>query len=157
MTVRVEGEHGIVRLVLDRPERRNALNEEIIRGLAQGVADVAADPDCRCLVVTAEGEHFCSGRDLGDASRDTPLAEIMAYDELWTDVIGGLKNLAVPSVSVVRGYAVAGGFTLAMACDFVLATEDAKFGALEMRGGFPAAVNTAAPASRPNSRYRRRR
>ncbi len=143
MTVRVEGEHGIVRLVLDRPERRNALNEEIIRGLAQGVADVAADPDCRCLVVTAEGEHFCSGRDLGDASKDTPLPEIMAYDELWTDVIGGLKRLAVPSVAVVRGFAVAGGFTLAMACDFVLATEDAKFGALEMRGGFPAAVNTA--------------
>ncbi len=57
--------------------------------------------------------------------------------------IGGLKRLAVPSVSVVRGYAVAGGFTLAMACDFVLASEDAKFGALEMRGGFPAAVNTA--------------
>src|SRR3546814_15830890 len=57
-----------------------------------------------------------------------------------------------PSVAVVRGYAVAGGFTLAMGCDFVLADTTAVFGALEMRGGFPAAVNTAVLAHRVGPR-----
>jgi enoyl-CoA hydratase/carnithine racemase len=142
MTVRVEGDDGVVRLVLNRPGRRNALNAETIRGLADGIAEAAADPACRCVLITGEGDHFCAGRDLGEADRSTPLADIVAYDDLWADVIGGLRTMTVPSVSVVRGYAVAGGFTLAMACDFVLAEEGARFGALEMRGGFPAAVNT---------------
>ena len=54
-----------------------------------------------------------------------------------------LRRSAKPSVAVVQGYAVAGGFTLAMGCDFVIAERSARFGALEMRGGFPAAINTA--------------
>ena len=71
------------------------------------------------------------------------LEETLAFDDLYTGMFENLRRMSKPSVAVVRGYAVAGGFTLAMGCDFVLATRDATFGALEMRGGFPAAVNTA--------------
>ena len=71
------------------------------------------------------------------------LEEYLAFDDLYTGMFEALRGMSKPSVAVVRGYAVAGGFTLAMGCDFVLAEQGALFGALEMRGGFPAAVNTA--------------
>ncbi|MEZ5853435.1 MAG: enoyl-CoA hydratase/isomerase family protein [Hyphomicrobiaceae bacterium] len=67
------------------------------------------------------GSTFCSGRDLGDARADAPLEEILAYDEDWTDIFHLLSGSAKPSVAIVEGHAVAGGFTLAMGCDFVVA------------------------------------
>ncbi len=141
--VRTESKDGVTRLVIDRPAQRNALNAEIIRALAAGIAAAARDDACRCLVLTGAGDHFCAGRDLGEASRDRPLEAILEYDDTYTEIFEHLRGMTKPSVAVVRGYAVAGGFTLSMACDFVLAEENAVFGALEMRGGFPAAVNTA--------------
>ena len=101
------------------------------------------DKECRCLVVKGQGDHFCAGRDLGESDKSWPLAQVMEYDDLWATVIGNIRSMSVPSVAVVRGFAVAGGFTLSMACDFVLADRSSRFGALEMKGGFPAAVNTA--------------
>lgn len=134
---------GVTTITLNRPQQRNALNEDVIRRLAEATADAASDPDCRCLVIKGQGEHFCAGRDLGEADKSMPIGQIMEYDQLWADVIGTIRSMGAPSVAVVRGFAVAGGFTLSMACDFVLAERTARFGALEMKGGFPAAVNTA--------------
>ncbi len=137
-----EREGAVIRLIIDRPERRNALNVEIVDGLDRGIAVAADDPDCRCLVIKGAGEHFCAGRDLAAPGGDRGLVPILARDETWTRIFHRLHKLAKPSVAVVRGYAVAGGFTLAMGCDFVLAETGARFGALEMRNNFPAAVNT---------------
>lgn len=133
----------VTTLVVSRPEKRNALNWATIRELADGIDAAEADSDCRCLLITGEGEHFVAGRDLDEASADSTLDDTLANDEAYTRIFTALRKLSKPSVAVVRGYAVAGGFTLAMGCDFVLADRSAKFGALEMRGGFPAAVNTA--------------
>lgn len=135
--------NGITALTLSRPEQRNALNKELIHQLAEALASVAVDPSCRCMVIKGKGKHFCAGRDLRESDKSLPLAQVIEYDELWASVIGSLRSMTTPTVSVVCGFAVAGGFTLAMACDFVLAERDARFGALEMKGGFPAAVNTA--------------
>ena len=140
---RVMKRGGVTTITLNRPQQRNALNEDVIRRLADATAEAAADPDCRCLVVKGQGDHFCAGRDLGEADKSMPLGQVMEYDQLWADVIGSIRTMGAPSVAVVRGFAVAGGFTLSMACDFVLAERSARFGALEMKGGFPAAVNTA--------------
>ena len=133
----------VTTLVISRPEKRNALNWATIRELADGIDAAEADPDCRCLLITGQGEHFVAGRDLDEASADCTLDNALANDEAYTRIFTTLRTMSKPSVAVVRGYAVAGGFTLAMGCDFVLADHSAKFGALEMRGGFPAAVNTA--------------
>lgn len=149
--VRTERRGGVTTLWLARPERRNALTAEMIARLGDGVAAAGADDACRCLVLRGEGEHFCAGRDLnqtagqtaGQAGGDTGLEAIVADSAAYTAIYERLYRLPKPSVAVVSGYAVAGGFTLAMGCDFVLADESARFGALEMRGGFPAAVNTA--------------
>jgi enoyl-CoA hydratase/carnithine racemase len=142
--ISIEVADGVKRLVLDRPHKRNALNWEMVSALTRGIADAEADPDCRCVVIKGRGDAFCSGRDLGAGKgRDSELEAILADDDAYQALFEALRRLSKPSVAVVRGAAVAGGFTLAMGCDFVLATRDARFGALEMRGGFPAAVNTA--------------
>lgn len=131
---------GVTTLRLDRPERRNALSAEMIEALQRGIAAAEADARCRCLVITG-GEHFCAGRELAPGM-SRALVPVLAYDEAYVAVFRALERLSKPSVAVVRGYAVAGGFTLAMGCDFVLAQADARFGALEMKNGFPAAVNS---------------
>ena len=134
---------AVTTLLINRPERRNALDHASVKALSTAIADAEAEATCRCIVLRGAGGTFSSGRDLADARHDAPLAEILAYDEDWTDVLHLLAGLSKPSVAIVEGHAVAGGFTLAMGCDFVVAERGAKFGALEMRGGFPAAVNTA--------------
>lgn len=133
----------VTTLVITRPEKRNALNWETIGQLAEGIDVSALDDNCRCLVITGHGDHFVAGRDLEEANSEGSLDDVLANDEAYTRIFTSLRSMSKPSVSVVRGYAVAGGFTLAMGCDFVLADKSARFGALEMRGGFPAAVNTA--------------
>jgi enoyl-CoA hydratase/carnithine racemase len=134
---------AVTTLLLSRPERRNAMDHAMVKGLVDGLAAAEADGDCRVVAIRGVGGTFSSGRDLGDARGDAPLEAILAYDEDWTDIFRLLAGSAKPSVAIVEGHAVAGGFTLAMGCDFVIAEAGARFGALEMRGGFPAAVNSA--------------
>ena len=113
----------------------------MIEALGREIAQADCDTACRCLVLSG-GKHFCAGRELG-ARVGRSLEAVLEYDEAYAAVFRGLLQLSKPSVAVVRGYAVAGGFTLAMGCDFVLAEASARFGAMEMKNGFPAAVNTA--------------
>ena len=134
---------GVTTLTFNRPKRRNALDIGMIRTLADALTEAEADGTCRCVVMKGADGTFCSGRDLGAATQLRGLAPVLEYDEAYTRVFELLAALSKPSVAVVQGHAVAGGFTLAMACDFVLAEAAAKFGALEMKQGFPAAINAA--------------
>ncbi|MEM7253242.1 MAG: enoyl-CoA hydratase/isomerase family protein [Pseudomonadota bacterium] len=134
---------GVVQLIwLNRPERRNAINREMIDGIRAGIDEASRDPNCRCVVIRGRGGTFSSGRDLGSTERPNGLPETLERDIAWTGIFEAMHGLEKPSVAIVEGYAVAGGFTLSMACDFVLASDDAYFGAFEMRNGFPAAINT---------------
>lgn len=144
--IRIERGTGITRLLIDRPSRRNAFDPSTTQALVEAIEATHRDPACRVLVIKGAGEVFSTGRDLkaaaaaseaGATARD-PAAE----DELWVRIFHLLHRAAIPSVAVVRGYAVAGGFTLAMGCDFVLADRTATFGAFEMRYGFPGAILT---------------
>jgi len=142
MSIGVQTQGGVTRLRLDRPERRNAITRDMVVQLHHGITGAVADPACRCLVIEGSGEHFCAGRDLVAYGDEAPLAEIGAGDDLWADLFRLLDESDLPSVAVVRGYAFAGGFTLAMGCDFVLADKTAQFQVSEMRHNFPAAINT---------------
>lgn len=142
--IRVEVADHVTRVILNRPDKKNALNWDMIPLLADAIRDAESDANCRCLVITGEGDTFCAGRDLGAGKgRDGELEDLLVDDDAYLAIFEALRTLSKPSVAVVRGHAVAGGFTLAMGCDFVIAERSARFGALEMRGGFPAAVNTA--------------
>ena len=139
--VQIGKQDGATTLILNRPKQRNALDADMIEGLIQAIEEAESDDATRCLVIRGAGGHFCAGRDLMRPP-DRDLASALAADETWTQVNRLLHRMTKPTVAVVEGYAVAGGFTLAMICDFVLAEAGAQFGALEMRRGFPAAINT---------------
>lgn len=132
----------VTRLTLNRPERRNALTPELSAAIHEAVVAEDQDPACRIIVFRGAEGNFCAGRDLSGDMKPKPLPEIMATDRLWADIFRVLDGSSKVSLAVVDGFAVAGGFTLAMGCDFVISARDARFGAAEMRNGFPAAVNT---------------
>jgi enoyl-CoA hydratase len=143
--IRVEREADIVRLLIDRPERRNAFDVSTTNALADSI-ETAQRSAARVLVIKGAADVFSTGRDLkakcAAGEQDGEVPDALAEDEAWVRIFHLLHRSPIPSVAVVRGFAVAGGFTLAMGCDFVLAERSAIFGAFEMRHGFPAAVCT---------------
>lgn len=134
-------ENGVLRLTLNRPEARNALNSAGMAELNAALREAENNSDAQVLVIQAAGKAFSAGRDLKEAPT-LPLETSLQQHDDWATVYQRLQRLTIPTVAVVQGFAVAGGFTLAMGCDFVLASRSAKFGAMEMANGFPAAVCT---------------
>ncbi|CAN5650343.1 MAG: enoyl-CoA hydratase/isomerase family protein [Iamia sp.] len=135
--IRAEVGDGIARLTIDRPAARNALSWEAIGALRSLVAQARTDPAVRVVVLTGAGDRaFCSGADLGGMATadEDPAAAHAARGELaalFTD----LWELGKPTIARVRGYALAGGFGLALACDLVVAADDATFGTPEVDVG----------------------
>lgn len=141
MIVVAKSASGLVTITLDRPKRRNALDSIAMAELAKVLGQAANDPDLRCLLIEGAGGGFSAGRDLKQAA-DLDQDEALAQHAAWGEVFKTLRRLPAPSVAIVEGAAVAGGFTLAMATDFLIAERGARFGALEMANGFPAAMCT---------------
>lgn len=131
--VLVAVDDGIAVITINRPEARNAVNGEVARGIAGAVEDLDASSDVQVLVLTGAGGSFCAGMDLkGFLAGDAPLAEGRGF--------GGIveRPPVKPVIAAVEGYALAGGFELALACDLIVASEAAKFGLPEVRRGLVA-------------------
>jgi methylglutaconyl-CoA hydratase len=129
---------------LNRPEKRNAISYELIADLLGALKEVAVS-DARALILTGEGQAFCSGMDLDDLkgligrSPEQNLEDSKTMAELFRAVYEFPK----PTIAAVNGAAIAGGAGLATLCDFTLAAPEAKFGYTEVRIGFlPAIVST---------------
>jgi enoyl-CoA hydratase/carnithine racemase len=127
---------GVARLTINRPERRNAMSWAVLTELRDAIAVAKADPDVRVVVLTGAGDKaFCAGADLTGMRSDANYVEVhdargelaRLFDDLWA--------LGKPTIARVRGYALAGGFGLALACDFVVAADDARFGTPEINVG----------------------
>jgi enoyl-CoA hydratase len=134
--VRNERRDDVAWLILDRPSARNALSSQVIRELRGALCDVKADPGVRAVVLTGSGERFFSaGGDISelDTSGD-PLAAVHERSEL-NQIFRDLHELGKPTIARVCGLALAGGFGLALGCDFIIASEDAQFGLPEVRLG----------------------
>jgi len=139
-TVLYQVDGGVARITINRPERRNAMSWEVMRGLRRVLAAAAEDGAVRVVVLAGTGEHaFCAGADLGKMTgADDPEAGMVAVHEargVLADVFGALWGLGKPTVARVQGFALAGGFGLALACDLVVASEKARFGAPEINVG----------------------
>lgn len=128
----------IARIVINRPERRNAMSFEVMAGLADSLAAARADDDVRVVVITGAGERaFCAGADLGGGPGGIASGAAGAHDGrgILAEVFTALWDLGKPTIARVRGYALAGGFGLACACDLVIAADDAVFGTPEINVG----------------------
>jgi methylglutaconyl-CoA hydratase len=133
---------GLARVTLNRPEKRNALNAELVRELKAALRALDADPEVRVIALEGAGQDFCSGADLSalrviaEAGVMENLADVRELAELFVLP----RTLRKPVVAAVRGRALAGGCGLATACDLVLAAESAQFGYPEVAIGFVPAM-----------------
>jgi enoyl-CoA hydratase/carnithine racemase len=136
-TVRYEKRGHIVTLTIDRPQRRNSMTFETLASLRDGVVRAKAEGDVRVLVVTGAGDQaFCAGADLGGLrGEDIDAEEAHAGRGHMAELFKTMWSSGIPTIARVRGYALAGGFGLAMACDIVVAAEDAVFGTPEVAVG----------------------
>src|SRR6266496_1188716 len=133
---------GIARITLNRPEKRNALNDELIGALKDALRVADQDEEARAIVLSGAGSDFCSGADLAalqkisGASVETNLEDARSLMELFMLI----REVRVPIIAAVRGRALAGGCGLALSCDMVLAARSARFGFPEVKIGFVPAM-----------------
>jgi len=129
-------ESGIARLTINRPDRRNALSWSVVGDLRRRVAECKADADARVLVLTGAGDRaFCAGADLGGMAEGAGYLDLHDARGDLAQLFLELWDLGKPTIARVRGYALAGGMGLALACDLVVAADDAQFGTPEIDVG----------------------
>ena len=136
---------GVLSLILDRPEKRNALDQATISALLGELEHAELDADVRVVALRGAGKDFCAGADLDEllASATLSPAENEASALRLGEVFLRMRALPKPVVAIVHGRALAGGAGLATACDLVLAAESSQFGYPEIQRGFvPAMVMT---------------
>ncbi len=137
-----ERDGPVLTLTLNRPQRRNAMTWEIIRGLRRHVAEARTDPLVRVVVLAGAGDQaFCAGADLSGmvpaatGGTGDPFADHHVARGWLAELFEDLWHLGKPTIARVQGWAMAGGFGLALACDMVVASERARFGAPELNVG----------------------
>lgn len=138
----IEKRGPVLYLSLNRPEKRNALNDELITALKSAMSSAAHDDEVRSVVIRGEGNDFCSGADLSALQKiaDSDILENLADAESLMDLFVALRKIEKPVIAAVHGRALAGGCGLATACDIVLAAENARFGYPEVKIGFVPAM-----------------
>ena len=136
----VEG--ALARITLNRPEKRNALNDAVIVGLKDRLRDASKDERVRVIVIAGAGKDFCSGADLSALQKisQSSVDENAEDARSLLDLFVLIRQISVPVVAAVRGRALAGGCGLATACDIVLSSTSARFGYPEVKIGFVAAM-----------------
>lgn len=129
-------------ITLNRPEKRNALNDALINSLKDALREADANDALRAIVMCGAGKDFCSGADLSALQK---IADSDVLENLWDaenllELFALIRKIKVPVIAAVRGRALAGGCGLATACDIVLASETARFGYPEVKIGFVPAM-----------------
>ena len=131
---RVEG--AVARITINRPERRNAMSFEVMKGLREAMSRARSDESVKVVVLTGAGDRaFCAGADLSGIAEGGSVADAHDSRGQLANLFRDMWALGKPIIARVRGYALAGGFGLAMSCDFVIASDDAQFGTPEIDVG----------------------
>jgi methylglutaconyl-CoA hydratase len=137
-----ETKDRVTTIVLNRPEKRNALNVELILDLSEALSKAESDSSVRAIILKANGNTFCSGADLDQlkAMQTNTFEENLADSNRLKDLFKKIYTLKKPVIAQVEGYALAGGCGLATVCDFTFCTPESKFGYTEVRIGFVPAI-----------------
>jgi len=125
--IKREFEAGVLTLILNRPKVYNSFNREMSLELQQALDEAEADATVRCIVITGEGKGFCAGQDLGEAIDENgpELKEIV--DKHYNPMITRIRKIEKPIIAAVNGIAAGAGANIALACDIVVADENAAF------------------------------
>lgn len=118
----------IATLTLNRPDAMNATTDEMYQELQELIPKIAADRDVACVILTGAGRGFCAGADLKARKDDaTPLERRARHRWILKDILEPLYRLEKPIIAAVNGAAAGAGFNIALACDFIIASEQASF------------------------------
>jgi enoyl-CoA hydratase len=133
-----ETTEGIAVLTINRPKVLNALNGETLRELRHALREVEEEKDVRAVIITGGGDKaFVAGADVAEMKAMNP-AKAHVFSRLGHDVLGMIENLTKPVIAAVNGFALGGGLEIALACDFIYASEGAQLGLPEVTLGiFP--------------------
>lgn len=132
--VAVDIADGVMTITLNRPQAKNAVNKAMADGISAAIDELESNPDLRVAIITGAGGTFCSGMDLkAFVTGELPVVEGRGF--------AGLVEYLVkkPVIAAVEGYALAGGFEVAISCDLIVVSEEAKFGIPEVKRGLAAA------------------
>lgn len=125
---------GIVVLTFNRPQAHHALTLAMMQAFADAVAGLHALPQLRAVILTGAGDSaFCSGGDLLELSGYPTEADALAFITVMGDALHRLEALSVPVIAAINGYALGGGSEIALACDFRIASENARMGFVQIR------------------------
>jgi enoyl-CoA hydratase len=131
----VEAADGIQRIIINRPAAKNAVNLKVAEGIAAAIDELEARDDLRVAIITGAGGSFCSGMDLkAFVTGEIPFLNGRGFAGLTE------RPPTKPLIAAVEGYALAGGFEIALACDFIVSAGNAMFGIPEVKRGLVAAA-----------------
>lgn len=135
-TVLYEADQAVARITINRPDRRNAISPDVVRGIADALERAEATSSVKVVVLTGAGDRaFCAGGDLGGmAEAEGKVGEHFLRAELG-ELFEQMRAARLPIVARVNGHALAGGFGLMLACDLVVAASDAQIGTPEVNIG----------------------
>jgi len=123
----IEKKDKIATIMLNRPQVMNAMSKEMILALQEAVIEIAIDEEIRVVVLKGAGDHFCSGADIGLFGEEIKSYEWLAAMKGVGQIVRTLREMPQPVVTMFRGVAVGGGANLALAADFVVAADTARF------------------------------
>lgn len=136
-------ENGVAWITLNRPERRNALTATLRRAIAAAMTEASDNDEVRCIVLTGAGQGFCAGADV-EAMRAQDLKACRVRLQRGAHaMIRALHRVEKPVIAAVRGHAAGVGWALALGCDLIVASETARFTALQARRGLAPDGGTA--------------
>ncbi|HWK24234.1 MAG TPA: enoyl-CoA hydratase/isomerase family protein [Ureibacillus sp.] len=132
MAYKIDNNEGIITFTIDRIEKRNAVNDEVMEGLKKVITYIKEHEDVRYLVITGSGEKaFCSGGDLSEFHSLKTADQAFGMLSKMGNILYDLATLRVPTIALVNGTAVGGGCEIATACDFRLVASHAKCGFIQ--------------------------
>ena len=138
MAVGRDRDGAVLTLTIDRPDARNALNQEVLEGLLDGLEAARDDDEIRVVVLTGAGDRvFCAGADLAGGLGSDDAGAVAQHDARGALIrlFDAIAELDKPLIGRINGHALAGGLGVALACDLLVATEDATFGTPEVKVG----------------------
>ncbi len=134
--VETEDRGQVRHIVLNRPEKRNAMNQELLRALGQALRDAAAEPSVHCVVLRGEGPVFSAGVDLNELMASTGQAGMLRpFRQVFLDCANLCEEMAKPVICQIHRTCVGGALEVALGCDLRIASSDAQLGLPEVKFG----------------------
>lgn len=133
-TIKLTTANGVATLVFNRPDQLNAMNDRMMREIIKALKTIVADPSVAVAVIRGEGRAFMAGADIKEyAARSA--TEFNAFQQQGTELYELIEHAPMPFIAAVNGFALGGGFEIALACDLIIAAESARLGLPEVHLG----------------------